>query len=584
VRGKLSEFLKLRNVWGIGLGLMLLMGIAPVSAQDVALPDVEALFTDAANVTFVQPIPDSANDQIYFYEEGEWQAVENPEPANEVVRWELSIHENFEFTEYPYYAIFLSDAYGLLFNLVDPVSAQTEIVGYENGRFVHTFSNACGTVTWIPIPENVSYLQIPLETRWRLSEPASEPDEWRLFRQGEDIFFCHKQTGELVGPVPEYLDDFSLNISPDGRYALLFDGLSVGESIQDVPVLSGYSFNFETGDWLYLGDFEFYPAYYQLFQWISETDFLYLTRESFEWTTNDTIVGDVSQVNSIREGPSTLRIPPFITYDPPGLEANYAARNDSGGIGPCYEGFYDAGQNSLYNVRLDDMCEYGLPIGDGSGDHLFRRPGSLVRRNLVTGAQRTIYRGSFERLGPVSPSGQWGLLEVDTDGEMSLGIDDSEQINYIPSHRFQIVNLNDGTMIGEIPDDVFWLDATTLFSTTTAYQIDAETNQIDVFPLAGIVEAAAGDIGLVLVKADDQSVWLYSNQSLDQPVQLINAPEQGKIRLTLVNDEGIQNRIRVFWTDVPEVATAYVFELTLPGNWGLPAYVEHLVYGWTRYN
>lgn len=572
----------LRNVCGIGLGLMLCVGVAPASAQEIDLPEVEVLFTDAADVTFVQPIPDPANNLIYFYENGNWQAVENPEPANEIVRWELSIHENFEFIEYPYYAIFPSDTYGLLFEIIDPVSSHSEVVGYENGRFVRAFSNACRDLTWIPMPENVMQ-QFPEDTIWNTGNMESTTYDWTIRQQGEDVYLCHVQTGELAGPVPQLIDGFSLNISPDGRYALLLDGPPPLVSLRGDERETAYSFNFETGKWLYLGEFQIHLAD-QEFRWISNTDFFYMWHGASEWSGSSTVVGDVSQANSILEGPSTIRIPPFLSYDPPGLEANYAARNDDNSYGGCYESFYDAVENSLYTLRMDGLCEYGLPIGDGSGDHLFRRSRSLVRRNLVTGAQRTIYRGSFERLGPVSPGGQWGLLEVDTDNNMTLGIDDSEQINYIPSHRFQIVNLNDGTMIGEIPDDVFWLDTTTLFSTTAAYQIDAETNQIKVFPLLGTVAAAEGDAGLVLVKADDQSVWLYSNQRLDQPVQLVNTPEQGKIRLTLVNDEGIQNRIRVFWTDVPGATTAYVFELTLPGNWGLPAYVEQLVYGWTRYN
>jgi hypothetical protein len=522
----------------LGVFCLLITGGAPVSAQEIALPDVEALFTDAAEVTFVQPIPDPVNDLIYLYEDGAWQAIENPEPER-VIAIQNSI-----------YRIFFSQRYGMIFEFepIDSNEVENQQAILQEGEFLWSFPDPCANA-------------VRLEDR---------------------RYICNPLTGELSPPYPSSLVSiFESDLSPDGRYYLLLSHTS--EDQRSNPPAIAYSYELATGDWRYLGEWQPNYVEYPRLEWITDTDFMYVMDEMQEWSTNYIVIGDVTQENSIQEGLGTKRFPPLVSQDPPGLEAHYAVRSDGHYFYTlCYEDFYDAERNTIQMYRVDYLCEYGLPITDGSGDFLFRRAdpyGALVRRNLLRGTQQVLYRGAFERLGPVSPNGRWGLIEIATDRTLDYELDDDFPPFYDVPPPYQVMDLTNGTLMGEVPGGVFWLGAHTLLDGINLYQVDTTQGQISTTQLPREPLYIAPEVGRVLIWND--GLWLYDVTAFDEPTLLMDPPAGATFDF-----EAIEGRetIRISWLNPPNSPTAFVFDLYVEGLWQNTPYRDGVGGPETRYH
>jgi hypothetical protein len=534
----------------MAVGCLLIAGGSPASAQEITLPDVEALFTDAVEVTFVQPIPNPANNLIYLYEDGGWYAIENPEPERRIATNEV---ENT-----PQYAIYPrpDDSYLFVFAVEEGPYAEVEWAVLKEGQFTPPVTEICP------------------------STEANRPItvEWTIVVRNERRYFCSIISGDLSTPFPSNLIFVtepapavvagSIKVSPDGRYVLVFT--PTREDVFSNPPLITYSYEFTTGDWRYLGQWQ--PRYvnYPEFTWITNTDFMYRMDEMQEWSTNYIIVGDVSQEDSIQEGLGTTRFPPLVVENPSGLEAHYAVRHDGNHFHSlCYEDFYNAQENTIQTYRVDYLCEYGLPIADGSGDFLFRRAdpyGALVRRNLLLGTQQVLYRGAFESLGPVSPNGRWGLVEIAADRTLEYELDDEFPPYSDALTPFQVMDLTTGTLMGEIPSHSFWLSDNTLLDGTTLYRIDEINEQILSLQLPGEPEYVAPDRGQALLW--DEGLWLYDAEA-DDSTLLMTLPSDAHFDLEPIPSS---ETIRISWLNPPNSPAAFVFDLHLPGEWRYPPY------------
>lgn len=520
----------------LGVLCLLITGGTSVSAQEIVLPDVEALFTEAAEVTFVQPVPDLANNLIYLYEDGAWQAIENPNPERAI-----AIQDSV-------YRIFFSQGYGMIFEFepIDSNEVENQQAILQGGEFLWSFPDPCANA-------------VRLEGR---------------------RYICNPLTGELSPPYPSSLVSiFESDLSPDGRYYLLLSCTS--KDRHSNPPAIAYSYELATGDWRYLGEWQPNYVEYPRLEWITDTDFMYVMDEMQEWSTNYIVIGDVTQEDSIQEGLGTKRFPPLVSQDPPGLEAHYAVRRDGHYFySLCYEDFYDAVQNSIQTYRLDYLCEYGLPIPDGSGDMLFRRAdpyGALVRRNLLLGTQQVLYRGAFESLGPVSPNGRWGLVQIAADRTLDYELDESMSLpsSLLP---FQVMDLSTGVLLGEVPGHIVWLGDNTLLDGTTLYQIDENNQQIIRLQLPREPLYVAPDMGQALFW--DNGLWLYDAAAGDS-TQLMILPSGADLDFVIIPST---ETIRLSWLNPPDSPAAFVFELHLPGSWDHPPYRDGVGGPETRYH
>lgn len=299
---------------------------------------------------------------------------------------------------------------------------------------------------------------------------------WVFASVGDDVILCNWITGEVSPPLPhplgldstDEISQYPPGVSPDGRY------LVFGAGIYPEPY-SRYSYDTETHTPRLMGTITERYDEIREFGWLTPTHFFLIYSDMPEWSQQDVYVADVTAINSLHYVISRTRYRPVRMSDPPGFQEMAAAMQDGWHNGPCILEIYDATTDKTSHHDTGDLCEYGIPIPDGSGDQLFRAiyPNArVVRFNVYTGVQRSLFTGEVETLGAVSPDGRWGLIGLGDSGVIDTHHDAHYEFGMIlPPREYVVMDLETGEIVGRVPAEAVWIDGTHLHDGTYIYTL-----------------------------------------------------------------------------------------------------------------
>lgn len=314
----------------------------------------------------------------------------------------------------------------------------------------------------------------------RCDHISSDPNHpWVFIRLGDAIVLCNWLTREVSPPLPHplgldsigELSQYLPRISPDGRY------LVFGAGIHPEPY---YYYSYDTATYTprLMGRITERYDEFREFGWLTPTHFFMIYSDMPQWSSQDVYVADVTAINSLHYVISRTGYRPVQTTNPPGFQQMSAAMNDGWHHGPCILEIYDVTTDKISQYDTGDLCEYGIPIPDGSGDQLFRAiyPNArVVRFNIYTGVQRSLFTGEVETLGAVSPDGRWGLVGLGDSGVIDTHHDAHYEFGVIlPPSQYVIMDLTDGNIIGRVPAEAVWIDQTHLHDQTHVYTLSED--------------------------------------------------------------------------------------------------------------
>ncbi len=414
------------------------------------LPDM--IFDESVEILDVQPVVDNVNRTLSIYQADGWFTL----PYSEYLTRIYTLGNYTSEVSYPHIAQRPDHTYIFL----EPA---------ENN---YTYK------VWIADPETERMYPIDAPCH---TEEFSFYNPWVYVPVGKDTYLCNWITEETSPALPErigwgfngYFYGRETDISPDGRYLLLQGPFSNSRGIHSNRL---YSYEIETQTFRYMGQAGSMSESIGFGEWLTPTRFVVNASAMPEWSIRNRYVGDVTEVESLIFAIGMIRMQPEIVLDPPGIQAMGSVMLDGPTPGPCYVRFYDA---ETWRVNVYDtgvLCEYGIPIPDGSGDQLYRAtyPSAVVvRYNFFNGTRRNLFTGEVETLGPVSPDGHWGLIalgnsalvDTDQDPDRNFGIQ-------IEPTEYVIMDLNDGTIVGRVPADVQWLTSSYLYNQNRLFTVD----------------------------------------------------------------------------------------------------------------
>lgn len=516
--------------------LWFLTAASTILAQ-TTLPHPATIFDDSVTILQVHPVVDNVQRTLTLYQDDAWQTIPYPNYLTEID--EPRVHRVdgiwpsiFQRPDQSY--IFLEPEH-------DEVERRTWVTNPEYTR-LHTISLPCGEDTTL-----------------------SQGNSWIYTSIGEETYLCNGITSEVSPPLPEPggswgYTGYSLvdqpDMSPDGRY-LILRGALTGNNYGD----RFYSYEIETRTFRVIGEVRGFFDHIGFSYWLSPSYFVVTARDMPEWSTTFQYVGNAGEINSLQSAISMLRFFPCPVYDPPGLEVMYAVMGDGQTAGPCFINFYDAetGQTRPYDTGA--LCEYGIPIPDGSGDQLFRAiyPSAVVvRYNVFTGTRQNLYVGEVETLGPVAPDGSRGLIALDDSGVVDT--DQDPEFNFgveLEPTEYVVMDLDNGDILGSVPADVEWLTASYLYNQEHLYTVTDDG--VTLSDLPGALLLALPDREQLLIETPEDTLIIL-NAADGSTERVATLPPGYDAAAMHLSQEGI--RLGLF--DPAEEAPTLIFDVLLP--------------------
>jgi hypothetical protein len=502
------------------LGLLL---VSPARAQ-MTPPLPNALFGPPVVILTVHPIIDNAARTLWVYVNDAWRAIAYPDAL-------LALESDSAYEALPMIqradSLYLAletraDAPGRQVWLADPARAQLEAINAP-----------CNTETF-----SFSYPWVYLDA------------------EGQAVL-CNWTTGALSPPLP---DDFDWRlammnglptVSPDGRFVVLHSPIP-GEAGQTIERF--YSYEVESEQFRLMGEITDRVDLIGVEGWLTPTIFLVMSENMPEWSMRQRYVGHADEADSLHFALRARRIPPRQAENPPELRAMPSVLKDGSTPGPCLLHIYDATTRQVSTHDTGALCEYGLPIPDGSGDELYRAlypAAEVVRYNVRAGIGRTLFRGEVERLGEISPGGGYALIVlghngvVDRPHDMSEWDDPNYPTEALDLHEV-VIDLETGALLGRLPAEARWVGEGVLFDDAQRYRVEA--GGLSVKPLPGAVLLAEG--GRALLVTPERSLIVYDPFS-DLTVPVGRLPDGYSMSGEMIGD-GLA-RLTLFGTDVPKM-------------------------------
>jgi hypothetical protein len=350
---------------------------------------------------------------------------------------------------------------------------------------------------------------------------------WVFTRDDEGWRLCSIVTGErseLIGN-PDTSSDFGYPvlpaISPDGNWAVYMEY----DDSQGYPAIRHfYSYNLNSDEILSLGSIR--PQFSEsvtIARWIDSTHFVVTMSEMPEWSTRWIYVGNAAQSDSLDYAAAMLRFSPRILLDPPSVEGLDAAMLDGPSAGPCFLEHYDVQTREHILYDTGDLCEYGIPIPDGSGDRLYLalEPSvTLTRFNFRTGHRSNLFSGEIETIHSVSPGGRYAVLGIGDDGVVEMSQDPNpnwsicNMVDMYPDecleryvHVYPVVDLTTGELIREFPESGVWITDDTILVEDAQQLVYIDGQKLD---LPGIVILPLPERGQLLLQTPDGNLVLYT--------------------------------------------------------------------------
>ncbi len=499
-------------------------------AQSSTLPTVDDIFTEAAQVVKVHPVVDNEKRTLSIYEEGEWITLPYPDALTQI----RETQDRDSSIVYP----LIAQRPGGIYLFPERVDA--------------TYSYR----VWRYFPE--------LDGLYTVDSPCHADDfsltnPWVYSSIGNKTYLCNWITGETSPELPNdpawgasrFSSVDQPDLSPDGRYLLLS------------AYRQFYSYNFEDQQVRFMGEITGRFDNVGFSEWLTPTIFAVGASDMPEWSVRNVYVGDVEIINSLQFAINMLRFSPTPLYYPLGYQVMDAVMHDGPTSGPCFVEFHDLAKR--YTTRYDtgSLCEYGIPIPDGSGDQLYRATypgGVVVRYNFLTGTRRNLYVGEVESLGPIAPDGQLGLIALDDSGVVET--DQDADMNFgtaLEPVEYVVMNLNDGQILGRVPANVKWLNSRTLYNQEQIYRINLG-NEVYSQGLPGTVLTVGqqDEQPYLVLKSADNELRLYDVSST--AVETIGVIPPGYDIIAEYRPEGIL-RLMLYGA-VEEGLPKLVFDLT----------------------
>jgi hypothetical protein len=499
---------------------LLVTSLAHAQRDSAWPPDPDDLFAPGVEIVRVDPVADNNARVLYLYESGEWRAYPYPDDFNAI-----------GFPEGDSENIARPHVYerpdGLWFVFERDVEKwyryHTWTLDPATGAFARV-DPPCGVDRELDQQSGNSVLTEVLE-----DEHTPFADAWVFVQTPRATMLCSMLSGAKTRMLPDNVVRWAYAavpllpaVSPDGRYVVFMTNYWQPDSNH----YEVYSYRPDTGDLIDLG--RIYPDLsndFDFLLWLDDTHFAFSFSDMPEWSGRNVYAGDASQPASVDYAASMLRFWPCIRSDPPSVEGLDAAMEDGPSAGPCFLEHYDAltRQRTLYDTG--DLCDYGVPIPDGSGDRLHRTispAAALVRYGLDTGARMFLFIGEVETVGAVSPGGSYAVIGLGRNGTIDIGQDpDPNSMGYRFGEEYVdsvvkvyvIIGLNTGMLIGEFPRFAQWFTDDTFIVTPPDQpnrSVRIQGGVLAEAELPGKVMLALPERGQLLLQNPDGSADLYT--------------------------------------------------------------------------
>jgi hypothetical protein len=498
-------------------------GLAYAQTGNTWPPRPEDLFAPGIEVVSVDPVADNEARILYLYEADGWHAYPYPPDFN-IVGVRDDYYGNFggpRVYRRPdgKWLVFEQDAemwYRYNTWLLDP----------NDGAFTR-LDPPCG------VDRELSDLDQSVLSDALDIIPITRA--WVFTWDGAHFRLCSILTEQRSEPLPNdvvHMGSWSTavlpRVTPDGTRAVF---MTYEHSQGYVGQYHFYSYNLHTDELLELGTVQPWPGENEVSidGWLDDSHFVFTVTAMPEWSGRNLFVGDAAQSDSIGFAASMLRFWPRVITDPPSIEAMDAEMEDGPSTGPCFLQYYDALTRERVLYDTGDLCEYGRPIPDGTGDRLYRGifpRMTLVRYNLETGARSNLFTGEIEWVGAVSPGGHYAMLGLGNNGIVDMGQDPDPNamggcslfrnladclVAYVRSYL--IVDLRTGELISEVPPAGSWFTDTTLLVTPSdepprLVYLQREEKREQTLP--GEVLLPLPERGQILLQGPDGSIDLYT--------------------------------------------------------------------------
>lgn len=494
------------RVKAIGIGLAFLtLSVGVVSAQEVALPDFDALVGEGVTIENVSPVYDEDQGLVYVYLGHEWHALE-------LDRLNQSLPPGPDFLPAGTWA--------------GPLRSPTEdtILAYQTG----------GLGTAVQIARFAS-----TDSRWDCKHNFWESSVWPLrlewhYEQQEDgLLVCQPETGEQYFIQDFFLDPSSrhqIYSSPNGEYLLFNAGYY-------------YSYHPTSERLLFIGSGGGFSG------WLDDTRFATSYGDMPEWSTRYSTVGDAAVEGSMTEDVIYhVRYPVERRQDPAGLFSEHGVHGDGGDAGPCTSDIYtipteywQIGSSQRYAQTT--LCGKGIQLTDGSGDYLHWSSypeGALIRFNPLTGHRQTIYTGEIEQIGVISADSTYAQVLVDFNGALNNS-QDVYDINQYLNGQWMIIRLSDGRLMAEVEWNAAWINDTTLLTPHSYVHIDGE--DVEVVSFDGVLFVDVANQQFVTRQQNTLSVYNSTMVNRDDFITMPSGYQASVDRI------GVWDRYSEYWLE-----------------------------------
>lgn len=493
-------------------------------AQPTVLPEDDTIFDDNIDVVAIHPVIDNANRTLSIYHEHDWVTLSYPNRLDE---------------------IYLSRSYDS--PVAYPLIAQRPDNTYI---FLQRLEDFRSFQVWVA--------DLVIEQMYTIESPCHSTDinfdnPWIYVSVGVETYLCNWITGENSPPLPERLSWGATRysridqpiLSPERDYLILPAGSQF------------YSYHLETQSFASIGQVSGFHDYVYFTDWLTPTMFIVEASNMPEWSSRNQYVGDV-QESSLRFAISKPRFWPTPVQEPLGFMAMNAAMRDGFTPGPCFVDFYDISTGRLGRYDTGALCDYGIPIPDGSGDQLYRAiypSATVLRYNFFTGVRRNLYIGEVESLGAIAPDGRMGLIGLGNSGIVQTHQDPDSNFGVVVEPvEYGVMNLDTGDILGHVPVDVEWLSPNHLYNQEQLFTLT--TDGITTEDLSGVVVFTRSEPPALLIETI-QVLQLY-DLSHDRIVRIATLPTGYNAIANELTEDVI--RLTLYSTEMPTL----MFDIRLP--------------------
>jgi WD40 repeat protein len=425
-----------RTAW-----MMVILGIScalggQVSAQDSPAdqpPDISSMLAGGVTVVDAAMVPPEDDYyvtienslrliRIYDVHAAEWQQYAFPDALPDYVGYNWLNEEQVlirDFSSDPPYDIFPADT--------------SMVLNLDSGTFEPPPTNYCNAFS------------IRQEAAWI---PFTDPSNNRTA-------LCNVLTGDFIFLFPNEFWFRQAETSPDGEW-LAIAGV---DDQTDPGSITLWSYDLLTHGRFRLGDFA--NGDYIGISWI-EGRILLATRYMPEWSQCTVYTARPDQSGGLRPIISSFRFCPRLIRDTTTLNAMFDRAN-SDGTRECWITYADIETGQTWQEDYGELCwaEYTSP--EGSAYHravnylddwdYSARTAELVRFDVTTGEQVSLYEGELERIVWVSDDERYALVVLGNNGAINLFPDADLQFPFSDG-RLAYIDMETEMILYETPTEV----------------------------------------------------------------------------------------------------------------------------------